>query len=79
MISEGRTRRDEMTTHTQDEVTAATLTVWFRIANGKRFSRDFGITAEEATDPLARANRISLACAYGSGRGWRLVNWTVTK
>lgn len=55
-----------------------TLKATFRASNGRRMSKDFDLTAEQATDPLARSNAVSNASAYGHGRGWKaLINWTI--
>jgi len=56
-----------------------TLRMTFVAGNGRRVTKDFPLTTEQATDPAARANAISSASFYGDGQGWRTANWTITE
>lgn len=49
----------------------------YKSGNGRRVTKDFPVTEHQATDPAARASAISNASAYGFGRGWNLVNWSI--
>lgn len=49
----------------------------YKAGNGRRMTKDFPLTTEQATDPHARQKAISNASAYGFGRDWNIVNWTV--
>jgi len=55
-----------------------TLHASYKAPNGKRVTKDFPVSDFEATDPEARAKAISNASAYGFGRGWNIVNWTIS-
>lgn len=55
-----------------------TLKMVYKTRNGRREYREFPVSADQATDPMARATAISAATNWGDAHGgWRMVNWNI--